>query len=64
MEGENEEECEGEEDEGKGDERAFEGGNSGSSGDGYTCPFILPVIWTINNFKPTMTTNIFKNLWD
>ena len=50
------------EDEGEGDERAFEGGSSESPGDGHTRPFILPKIWTVNDFKPTMTTNIFKNL--
>ena len=44
VEGENEEKCEGEEDEGEGDERAIKGGSSGSPGDGYTCPFILPMI--------------------
>ena len=38
------------------------GGSLGSSRDGHTCPFILPAIWTVNDFKPTMTTNIFKNL--
>ena len=52
------------EDEGKGDERASEGGSSGNPGDGHTRPFILPKIWTVNDFKPTMTTNIFKNLRD
>ena len=39
-------------------------GSSRSPGDGHTCPFILPKIWTINDIKPMMTTNIFKNLWD
>ena len=51
-------------DEGEGDERAPEGGSSGSPKDGHTCPFILPNMWTVNDFKPTMTTNIFKNLRD
>ena len=32
--------------------------------DGHTRPFILPKMWTINDFKPTMTANIFKNLRD
>ncbi|KAK9996125.1 hypothetical protein SO802_020811 [Lithocarpus litseifolius] len=65
-EGENRGECEGEddEDEGEGDEKASEGRSLGSSGDGHTRPFILLTIWTVNNFKPTMTTKIFKNLWD
>ena len=39
-------------------------GSSGSSGDGHTRSFIFPKIWTVNDFKPTMTANIFKNLWD
>ena len=39
-------------------------GSSGSPGDGHICPFILPVIWTINDFMPTMTTKIFNNLRD
>ena len=51
-------------DEGNGDERAPEGGSSGSLKDGHTCLFILPNMWTVNDFKPTMTTNIFKNLRD
>ena len=49
---------------GNGDERAPEGGSSGSLKDGHTCLFILPNMWTVNDFKPTMTTNIFKNLRD
>ena len=52
------------EDEGEGDERAFEGGSSKTLGVGHTRPFILPKIWTVNDFKPTMTANIFKNLRD
>ena len=64
--GENEEEYEGEGDKGKdkGDRRASEEGSLGSFGDGHTHPFILPAIWTVNDFKPTMTTNIFKTLRD
>ena len=63
---ESEEDYKGEDgkDEGKGDERAPVGGNLGSPRDGHTHPFILPTIWTVNDFKPTMTTNIFKNLQD
>ena len=52
------------EDEGDVDERTLEGGSSGSLRDGHTHPFILPKIWTVNDFLPTMTTNIFKNLKD
>ena len=65
-EGENEGEYEGEDDkdESEGDERALKGGTLGSSRDGHTCPFILLAIWTVNDFKLTMTTNIFKNLRD
>ena len=43
---------------------APEGGDLESPKDGHTRPFILPKIWTVNDFKPTMTTNIFKNLRD
>ena len=39
-------------------------GSSGSPRDGHIRPFILPVIWTINDFMPTMTTKIFSNLRD
>ena len=52
------------EDEGDVDERTLEGGSSGSLTDGHTHPFILPKIWTVNDFLPTMTANIFKNLRD
>ena len=51
-------------DEGEGDRRASEWGSLGSPRDGHTCPFILPKMWTINEFKPMMTTNTFKNLHD
>ena len=65
---ENEEDCEGkddeDEDEGEGNERASVEGCSGSPRDGHTHPFILPTLWTVNDFKPMMTTNIFKNLRD
>ena len=58
--------CEGEddEDEGESDKRASVGGSSGSPGDGHTRHFILPMIWTVNDFKPMMTTKIFNNLRD
>ena len=49
---------------GEGDMRAFEWGSLGSPGDGHTCPFILPKMWTVNDFKLMMTTNTFKNLQD
>ena len=51
-------------DEGEVDERTLEGESSRSPGDGHTHPFILPKMWTINDFKPTMAANIFKNLRD
>ena len=51
-------------DEGEVDERTSEGGSSGSLGDGHTCPFILPKMWTINDFKPMMSAKVFKNLRD
>ena len=49
-------------DEGEVDERTSEGGSSGRPEDVYTRPFILSKIWTVNDFKPTMTAKIFKNL--
>ena len=60
------EEYRGEDDgvEGEGDRRASEWGSLGSPGAGHTCPFILPKMWIVNDFKPMMTTNIFKNLRD
>ena len=61
---EGDEEEEDDEDEGDNDERTLEDGSSGSLGDGHTRPFILPKMWTINDFLPTMTANIFKNLSD
>ena len=65
-EGENEGDLEGEhdEDEDESDGGAFVEGSSGSPGDGHTCPFILPSIWTVNDFKPMMTTKIFNNFRD
>ena len=51
-------------DEGEADKKTFEGGSSGSLGDGHTHPFILPKMWTVNDFKPIMTANTFKNLRD
>ena len=65
-EGEEDEEYEGEDDgdEGEGDETDPVEGDLESPKDGHTCPFILPKMWTVNDFKPTMTTNIFKKLRD
>ena len=39
-------------------------GSSGSDEDGHTHPFILPKIWTVNDFMPTMTKKVFKELRD
>ena len=50
-------------DEDESDEGASVERSSGSPGDDCTHPFILPKIWTVNDFKPTMTANVFKNLW-
>ena len=50
--------------EGEVDGSASEGGSLGSPRDGHTHPFILPKMWTVNDFKQMMTANIFKNLWD
>ena len=61
---EGEEEGEDDGDEGEVDERTPEGRSLGSPGDGHTRPFILPKMWTVNDFKSMMTTNIFKNLRD
>ena len=63
-EGGKDEEYGGEDDKDEGDERAPKGESSRSPADGHTRPFILPKMWTINNFKLTMTANIFKNLQD
>ena len=60
-EGENEGELD-DKDEDKSDGGASMEGSSGSPGDGYTRPFILLKIWTVNDFKPMMMANIFKNL--
>ena len=46
------------------DDRAPEVGNLGNPESGYTHPFILPKIWTVNDFLPTMTAKIFKHLRD
>ena len=46
-----------------GDEKNSEG-VSGSPGDGHTRLFILPKIWTINDFMPTMSAKVFNTLRD
>ena len=51
-------------DKGDVDKRNLEVGSLGSLGDGHTRPFILLKMWTVNDFLPTMTANIFKNLRD
>ena len=51
-------------DEGDADERTLEVGSLGSLGNGHARPFILPKMWTINDFLPKMTVNIFKNVRD
>ena len=38
------------------------GRGPGSQEDGGTRPFILPALWTVNDFYLMMPTNIFKNL--
>ena len=43
------------------DEETSEG-VSGSPCDGHTRPFILPKIWTVNDFMPTMSTKVFNTL--
>ena len=65
-EGEEDEEYEGEDDgdEGEGNETDPVEGDLESPKDGHTRPFILPKIWTVNDFKPMMTTKIFKKLRD
>ena len=65
-EGENEGELKGEDDKDEDESNggAFVEGSSGSPGDGYTCFFILPGIWTVNDFKSMMTTKFFNNLRD
>ena len=51
-------------DEGDADERTLKAGSSRSPGDRHARPFILPKMWTVNDFLPMMTVNIFKNLRD
>ena len=58
-EGEEEREDDGDEDDS--DKKTSEG-TSGSPED--DCPFILPKIWTVNDFLPTMSAKVFNTLWD
>ena len=51
-------------DENDADERTPEVGSLGSPGSGHARSFILPQMWTVNDFLLKMTTNIFKNLKD
>ena len=60
-EGEEEREDTGDED--NGDEETSDG-VSESPGDGHTYPFILPKIWTVNDFMPTMSIEVFNTLQD
>ena len=53
-------EVEDDEDEGM----AYKEGSLGSDEHGHTRPFILPKIWTINDFMPTITKKVFKELRD
>ena len=46
------------------DDRAPEIGSLGNPESGYTHPFILSKIWTVNDFLPMMTAKIFKDLRD
>ena len=48
-------------DEDNGDKETSDG-VSGSLGDGHTHPFILPKIWTVNDFMPTMSIEVFNTL--
>ena len=57
--GEGEEEREGDGDENDDDEEALEG-TLGSPRDDR--PFILPKIWTVNDFLPMMTDKVFNTL--
>ena len=61
VDGEEEEEEEGEEEEmdDEGDEERV----SQVDSDGPR-PFILPLIWTVNDFYPTISPNVFKKLRD
>ena len=51
---------EGDGDENDADDRTPEVGSSGNLGSGHACPFILPQMWTVNDFLPKMTSNISR----
>ena len=55
---------EGDGDENQADDRAPKVGSLGNPGSGHARLFILPQMWTVNDFLPKMTSNIFKNLSD
>ena len=44
------------------DDRTPEVGSSVNLESGHVRPFILPQMWTVNDFLPKMTSKIFKNL--
>ena len=46
------------------DNRTPEVGSSVNPRSGHARPFILPQMWTVNNFLLEMTSKIFKNLRD
>ena len=48
---------EGDGDENDADDRTPEVGSSRNPGSGHTHPFILPQMWTVNDFLPKMTTD-------
>ena len=55
---------EGDGDENDADDRTPEVGSLRNPGSGHARPFILPQMWTVNDFLPKMTSKIFKNLRD
>ena len=54
----------GDRDEDDADNRTLEVGSSVNPESGHVCPFILPQMWTVNDFLLKMTFKIFKNLRD
>ena len=60
---EKDEDEEGDEENDEGDQ--FEGGEAVGQVDGGTQPFILPLIWMVNDFYLTMSGKVFFNtFWD
>jgi len=51
-------------DEDDADNRTPKVGSSVNPRSGHTRPFILPQMWTVNDFLPKMTSKIFKSLRD